>query len=329
MEITAENIFDQDALESKLMSALIDRGKTLGSFRIVSRQPNIYTSTFLSEIVTLQLEDKSYLKIFCKYGGRKKYEGSKQEVDKHRASVAYEAEVYHHVLQPVQLSVPEVYGIHKGDGYNEDCLFLEFLEEAVHVNKTEPDAMAKAARWIGKFHADNETRVRQPSLKFLNVFSEEYYLSSIHRTSLFIRNSHKKKFPWFSTLCKRFERMISELSTIPVTVIHGEYYPKNIMVQNGQVRPVDWQTAAIGPGEIDLVALVDGWPDQIVDQCVNEYQCSRWPQGSPILLERTLALASVYLQFRWLGYRQELTRDESNYWRFDALHSAGEKLGLI
>jgi len=324
MEITAENIFDQDALESSLRRAFIDWEKNVGSFRILNRQRNIYTSTFPSEIVTLQLKDKSCLKIFCKYGKLK------EDTEKHRESVAYEADVYQHVLQPMQLPLPEFYGIHKGDSHDKVCLFIEFLEKAVRLAQTdEPEAViAQAARWIGNFHAVNETRVECPSLQFLNVFDEEYYLGAIHRAYRFAGDLHQK-FPWFSTLCKRFEKIIPELCTTPVTVIHGEFYPKNIMTQNGQVRPVDWQTAAIGPGELDLVALVDRWPDQIADQCVLEYQRSRWPQGPPKEFERTLTLASVYLQFRWLGDRPEWTRDESIFWRFDALHSAGEKSGLI
>ena len=45
-------------------------------------------------------------------------------------------------------------------------------------------------------------------------------------------------------------------------MIHGEYYPHNILFQSGVVRPVDWETAALAPGEIDLATLCEGWPPE-------------------------------------------------------------------
>ena len=113
------------------------------------------------------------------------------------------------------------------------------------------------------------------------------------------------------------------------TIIHSEYYPMNILLQEGMIRPVDWESAAIAAGEIDLASLTENWPTNIVQECELDYQRARWPAGPPADFERTLGAAQFYLSFRWLGDRPAWTTHESNLWRFERLRSVGERLQLI
>ena len=54
--------------------------------------------------------------------------------------------------------------------------------------------------------------------------------------------------------------------------VHGELYPSNVLVgAGGEVWPVDWEMAAVGPPELDLAALVSGWPDDRVAQLLAAY----------------------------------------------------------
>ncbi len=188
--------------------------------------------------------------------------------------------------------------------------------------------MGLAARWIGRFHGAYEERLSHVLMPFLNRYDAEYYLGWAHRTSLFAGHWHRR-FPWLSTLCERFEEFVAPLLTPPPTVIHGEYYPKNVLFRGGTVYPVDWESAAVATGEIDLATLTEGWPAEIVRECELEYQRARWPEGSPADFERRLAAARLYLPFRWLGDRPDWTTHETALWRFEQLRSAGERLGLI
>ena len=121
--------------------------------------------------------------------------------------------------------------------------------------------------------------------------------------------------------------MVVLLKSAPPVLIHGEYYSSNILYRNEIVYPVDWESAAMAAGEIDLAALTERWPPEIVRQCELEYQRARWPEGSPADFERTLAVAKLYLHFRWLGDRPESTVAEYQLWRFEDLHSVSERLG--
>ena len=59
------------------------------------------------------------------------------------------------------------------------------------------------------------------------------------------------------------------------TVIHGEFYPKNVLIHDGIVCPIDWESTAISVGEIDLAALTENWSEEIVQQCKIEYQVTK------------------------------------------------------
>src|SRR5213076_728303 len=93
----------------------------------------------------------------------------------------------------------------------------------------------------------------------------------------------------------------------PATVIYGEYYPDNILMRDSTIYPVDWESTAIGAGEIDLASLTDGWPERLVQQCGIEYQRTRWPAGAPREFSQRLEAARTYWAFRWLASRLEWT----------------------
>jgi thiamine kinase-like enzyme len=91
----------------------------------------------------------------------------------------------------------------------------------------------------------------------------------------------------------RPEGQLQVLLEPPLTIIHGEYYGRNILVQDGVIYPVDWELAAMAAGEIDLASLTDQWPSSITEQCEVAYQQARWPQGTPASLKATCCCAAL------------------------------------
>jgi thiamine kinase-like enzyme len=135
--------------------------------------------------------------------------------------------------------------------------------------------------------------------------------------------------PWLAPLCAELERLAVTLVDQPTTVIHGEFTPHNVLIRNGQAYPVDWESAAVAFGEIDLACLTDKWPADVRDACEAAYQSARWPTGVPDDFHRRLNLARLYWDFRWLGDRPEWTSSERVGPRFDHLRSVAERLGLL
>jgi hypothetical protein len=321
MQTLLSRLPDLDSLTAGLTSALRTGGATTGSVMVLCREPYL-RGTFTKEIVTCRFEDGSERRLLCKYEAR-----TNHNCYGHRSGIAYEAKVYQHVLPAAQMSAPTFLGIHVEPDRRETWLILEYLDRSGRARRS-ATSMVAAARWIGRFHALNEGRLSSPALSFLTKYDAPYYLGWAGRTLLLAVELHDS-FPWLPRLCQRFEECVDCLLKPPVTVIHGEYTPRNVLIRDGLVYPVDWESAAVAAGEIDLACHTQGWSTEIVRECELEYQRARWPHGSPSDFKQRLEAARLYMQFRWLGERPDWTTDESCRWRFYDLLATGERLGAI
>ena len=84
----------------------------------------------------------------------------------------------------------------------------------------------------------------------------------MQRAGHFTRGLHER-FPWLPELCQRCQRRLPALLPL-ATIIHGEYQANNILVHSGGNVLVDWESAALAAGEIDLASLTWGWDDELV-----------------------------------------------------------------
>lgn len=335
----SSNFPDSDKLQSGLEAALFGSGIAKRSVSILDRKQNPFSSTFPTEIVTCRIDLSNNTQIlFVKYG-KASFDG----VFKHRGNVSYEAKVYRNVLRPLKTSAPNFYGVYRDKRTHTDWLIIEYLPGGHRASWTrDPQAMIRSARWIGRFHAANEGRVSGSRLRFLRRYDFSYYVGWARRTSQFFNHRSKQlqaRFPWIPHLCEEFEESLPSLTEAPRTVIHGECFGSNIVYQNGISHPIDWQSAAVAPGEIDLASLTLAWPKPFVEKLEREYEKSRWPTGTPYKFRESLEIARLYMGFRWLGD----TRLMSQWFRpgkrfvipkdpkriITELYTVGQRLGMI
>jgi hypothetical protein len=329
------------ALTSGLNSLLNSNGTRYGDVTVIERE-QMEEGSFPKELVTCRVEDGRCLQLFCKYTA-----GYSHSSHGHRGGVPYEAQVYHHVLRPLRVSTPSFHGMHRGADQHDVWFVLEYIPNALRLNQPEdPDmAMVVAASWLGRFHAQVAKRMPSPSV--VCTYDAEYYRGWSRRTVEYARDSGLD-LSWLRPLCAKYDEIAPQILSTETTVIHGEFYPRNILVRDYQIFPVDWESAAIAAGEIDLVTMTDCWDDELTARCATAYQIARWPQGVDAKFCQRLTWARVYLQFRWLGdcgradWHCADCRTVSNgfaesgppvdkeaVWRLEELRQAGEQLGLI
>jgi aminoglycoside phosphotransferase (APT) family kinase protein len=119
------------------------------------------------------------------------------------------------------------------------------------------------------------------------------------------------------------------LDTPPRCLVHGELYPGNLLVGEFDVRPVDWQSVAIGRGEIDLASLLEGWSRVVpTDDLVASYRRRRWPGGAPEDFLDALAAARLYWPMRWLGDRPRWTLHPTRRGHVRTLRAAAQACGI-
>lgn len=311
-----------DGLHAGLVQLLKQQGLLTNRLEICDRSENIYTSTFPSEIVSCCLDGRPANRFFLKHS-----------VDRghwaygHRGGVEYESQIYLQLLNRLDISTARAYGVCTSPTDQSRWLVLDCLEDCSRVNLSlDPEAMPKAARWIGRYHALCSECVSDPELSFVTRYDTAYYRGWVKRAERLVEEAGYGS-RWFTQVCNRIDEVFEILLDAPQTIIHGEYYPKNILLQKGSIYPVDWESTAIGCGETDLATLAENWPLDVVRELERMYRRSRWPDGAPSEFNQHLNAARIYVQFRWLGDRQARLPAWSGY--LDALQGYAKELGLI
>jgi Phosphotransferase enzyme family len=322
MHLDLEDFPDDESLSRGMATVLGITKRQAGGPTILARTPNLYASTSTSEIVTCRTGDGTIMRFLCKYGARHGGGECRRQSD----PVAYEGVVYRMVLHPLGLTVPRCYGTYREANVGRTWLVLEYLENTIRVSHDPSgEVMISAADWLGRFHAAAEAQTAT-EMTPLRRHDAAYYRERARRALEF---SADRTSGWLQTVYERAERFVAPLLACASTVIHGEFYPQNVLVNTGRIAPVDWETAAVGAGEIDLASLVDGWPLEIARKCEEQYRHARWSSQPPHDFDLALAAARVYWPLRWLGYRRgwlpKRTRD--HYLR--DLRAAGERLELV
>lgn len=315
-----------ERLVSGLKSIFGGKSSTGVPITVVSRAPNIYASTFASEVVTCRFVDGSISKLFCKYGSGYFTDSTALR------GVPYEAYIYRNVLTQLPLTTPRFYGTYEDEATGQTCLVLEYLDAYLRVNKSYgPDAMKLTAHWIGRFHAAGEKLPVSAWTSNLNSYNAKY-LFEWKRRMADIPNHFMQKFQWLADMCDRCDEFLEILLQATQTIIHGEFYPSNALIRDGEICVVDWESAGIGSGELDLAALTQGpWPEEIIQECEAAYRKARWCTSAPLSFGRIFCAAKLYFYFRllfhWLRFYPNQARQE--VWLFDHMFSAGEQLGII
>ena len=287
---------------------------------MIDRSLHHYASSFRSEIVRCRNADGRLTSLFCKYGA-----GPLQPERGLRGGVRYEAEVYSKILVPLQVSVPHFYGAHKDAETGLTWLMLGLVNgRRIGMNRD----LVAAARWLGHFHTRGEALASGAEAVFLGRYDAELLSGFARRTLEFI-HSGRKRCSWLATVCERFEtELLGALVDEPV-IIHGEYYRHNVLHRRERIFPVDWESAALAAGEVDLGHLLEAWPPRVVAAALLAYCEARWPAGAPPEFERRLDIARLYVHFRWLGDRQDWTGEEDSGWRLADMRSVAERLGIL
>ncbi len=307
-----------------MLNAVLNQDNvTRGPVTLVDRQVNHESSTFPSEVVTCRSDGACELTLFFKYA----IDHVRHDYG-HRRGVDYEAEVYRQVLRVARVTAPTFYGTHQDATSKRTWLILGYLDNTTRVSRSpDPDAMVKAPRWLGRFHAINQKRLSCESLPTLIRYDADYYLGWARRSAQFAAKA-PASLPWLPTLCARFEDLIPHLLAAPATVIHGEFYPQNVLMHAGSPHPVDWESAAVAAGEIDLASLTDRWPAHVSCACERAYQQARWPSGAPSHFSKALQVARIYVHLRWLGDWSEVSAKDCR-WRLDHLRAYAQRVGLV
>lgn len=287
---------------------------------IMEREPAPHASTFPGELLTCQMTDGSQRLVLSKYSTQNSH-----SAEGRGRGLAYEAFVYRDLLSQSELRCPELFGYYQHPVSGEIWLFIEYVANAVRLDETPRpwESVTSAVEWAARFHAERAERlnVAPPDLR---AYDEAYYLRWSDRVAGFAQGDD---LAWLRKVCEIFERHIAVLTDASQTVIHGEFTVHNVLCTGSSICPVDWESAAIAPGLIDLASLTEGWPEELAVRCETQYKSMRWPNGASKDFAFLLDVARVYWNLRWLGHKIEMISSKKGQQRQLRLQKVVERLG--
>jgi hypothetical protein len=261
--------------------------------------------------IEVDLDDGSICQLLLKDLGLKNLHESARRV---KPSFLYnpmrEISTYQAILAPIRLGTAHFYGAVVRPDEDHYWLFLEKVSGLRLSQVRDYSAWLESARWLAHLHCrfaeqgDYLTRLA-PLLRYDAAF----YRLWLERALKF-KSFKLPKVDW-EALVGKYERAVERLILLPSTLIHGEFYASNILVRDTYERfricPVDWETAAVGPGLIDLAALSSGaWSHRERTEMAAAYLDTVVSEGMPAFPLNDLLSAlddcRLHLAIRWLGW---------------------------
>jgi hypothetical protein len=240
-----------------------------------------------------------------------------------------EIEVYRDVLAPAALGTPAFHGASAQRGW----LFVERVR-GVELNQVGArTTWEHVARWLAGMHERLAGDAERAS-RALRYDAELYALWPRRAADLAAARGDGPAAEAIGAIADGYKAVIEQLLALPVTVIHGEFYASNVLVDDPEaprrVAPVDWEQAAIGPGLIDLAALTaGGWSQDSRAVIAEAYRSAATTAVAREPFAAALDACRLHLALQWLGWAAGWTppADQRQDWLGEAVRLA-RRLGI-
>ena len=248
-----------------------------------------------------------------------------------------EIKTYERILGRTHLGTAHFYGAVVRPEEDRYWLFLEKISGLRLCQVRDFSPWLQAARWLAHLHTQfaGESEHLKRSAPLVR-YDAAFYRLWLERSSNF-QSAGLRPAGW-ERLVATYEAAIGRLIQLPSTLIHGEFYASNILVEETQegcrIRPVDWETAAFGPGLIDLAALTSGaWSEQEQMEMAATYNDALLSEGvTEMPLDNLLQAVDdcrLHLAIRWLGWAPDWSppRENKHDWLGEAI-TLSEKMRI-
>jgi hypothetical protein len=300
-----------------------------------------YRSTSPIVEVLVRLADGARMQLLVKDvgsgSGVRNQDGGKPGV---LADPEREIEVYRSVLDRLGMGTPLFYGAVQDFSRGHHLLVLEKVSGVELFQVGDVRVWESAARWLARFHVRCEGSLAPLQRSRLVSYDAEFYRQWISRAVEFTRMSHRESEDdsgALEFLAGRYDGVVARLATQPATLVHGEFYPSNVLVRRRGPRdgicPIDWETAAFGPPMVDLAALTSGWAPKERRRLEAAYYRTlaheRRSLPDPRRFREDLDYCRIHMAVQWLGWSRcwSPPAQHAHDWLAEAL-GAAKRLGL-
>jgi len=286
-------------LASELDRALGARVLTL------ERRPSEYRSSFGLEELDVQLEDGRRLELMFKDLARGALHPRARDV---KPEFVYdplrEIEVYRDVLDDARLGTPRFYGAVPERGW----LFVERVAGFELYQVSERETWEHVARWLARMH-ERLAPLGGRAPRAILYDAGWYRRWATRAPRIMAEEGRRDAAAVLERVISDYDSVIDRLLALPATLVHGEFYASNVLVDDRRaprrVTPVDWEQAGIGPGLVDLAALTGGgWSDEDRRRIAAAYREASADGLDDDTFACGLEACRLHLALQWLGWSE-------------------------
>ena len=281
----------------------------------LSRRLCPYTSSFRIDELTIGFADGSRMDLVLKDLGR---DAMVEEARTGRPDFLYapqrEINAYRMVLSQGPAGAPILYGALAEPTADRYWLFLERVDGVQLPQVGTFRTWERTAAWIARFHASfTPLKARDLARRAgALAYDDAYYWRWLRRAQQFTNTTGEVR-RIMTGIARTYGAVVDRLTKLTPTLLHGELYPCNVIVDPHRKRicPVDWEMTALGPGLVDLAALSAGWAEDKQHALARAYLAAsrrrnghRGGRTAPLPRGFRVALdcCRLYLAVRMLGW---------------------------
>ncbi|HEX6961319.1 MAG TPA: phosphotransferase [Lacipirellula sp.] len=301
-------------LHQFVSAALTDCGEAR-HLASIERQASEYSSSFFIEEVTAVFTDGSRLPlIFKNLGSDGLLTGARQARVLQDHNPAREIVVYRQLLSRAKLGTAICYAASADRTRRRYWLLLGKTCGSDLARVGDFAAWLAAARWLAEAHCRLTEAAHISGAGCLLRYDAGCFHRWIDDAERALRRAVVEGRAVADIEIKRLlerSRMAADLASgAPAEVIHGEFYPSNILIEDRCEGPrvcvIDWETAGMGPALLDLAALMAGnWSVEQQGAIASAYFAARdGRQGPPehtVDPNTALRCCRLLLAMKWIG----------------------------
>src|SRR5262245_38913673 len=289
------------------------RGRPV-AVRELQREFFSWSSSFWAERLRVLLDGGEWLEVFFKdLNPQHQLNGAPTVRKGGLGPSRRELLMYERVLSRLRLGTPQLYA-RRWDA--RVVVFWLFVEDAGNTPlawNPDFDLWIAAARWAADFHAVTR-HLPAAQTSFLPPYGDAQYLDCAERIEKKLPDLDAAHRPAVRRALDHYMGIIDGFGTLPQSIIHGEFFGKNIVVRGGcPDRPlavVDWESSAVGPSYLDLVSLASGPWQAPQKQALwrayfDRHQTDPGPRPGWEDFCRDLGRLALHHTLKWLAWRPD------------------------
>jgi hypothetical protein len=262
---------DTEVLQGCIKTIVADLSGGLRAPIAIQRQASSCSSSYASEVVTVELPGDKKLRLFLKNFGTSYIAKNGMRARRER-----ELGAYRDLLRQASLGTARYYGSVWDESEGRFWLLLEFVD-AVPVRYCELEYWVEAAAWLGRMHGYfSRQQDRLASCDFLLRHTADYFWSIAEIALQALAQTAGDLSARLRKALSGYDRVVTVMASQPLSLVHGAYVPSQILAgqqaEETRICPIDWELAALGSPLYDLAFFSDGFQPPMLDRIWEAYR---------------------------------------------------------